>query len=130
MFHEKIRDGTPFYHIALSPVGHAHNMPSPSRESKNVWQKKVFQLCYRNFIERGFTDLITQQFHVVNLLVDGEVCDIRLVWNSKWNGHNLTLWAPGFMLNDVGDVIEMVTTWLAVPVATYLDSGSPSQDYI
>ena len=33
------------------------------------------------------------------------------------------------MLDDVGDVIEMVTNWLAVPVAAYLDSGSPSQDY-
>ncbi len=43
--------------------------------------------------------------------------------------HNATLWAPGFMVDDVGDVIEMVTKWLSVPVATYLDAGSPSQDY-
>jgi hypothetical protein len=33
------------------------------------------------------------------------------------------------MLDDVGDVIEMVTQWLAVPVATYLDTSLPSQDF-
>ncbi len=33
------------------------------------------------------------------------------------------------MLDDIEDVAEMVTKWLAVPVAVYLDSGSPSQDY-
>ena len=32
------------------------------------------------------------------------------------------------MLDDIGDVIEMVTKWLSVPVA-YLDAGSPTQDY-
>jgi len=33
------------------------------------------------------------------------------------------------MLDDIGDVIEMVTKWLSVPVAAYLDAGSPTQDY-
>ncbi len=33
------------------------------------------------------------------------------------------------MLDDIEDVIEMVTKWLSIPVATYLDAGSPSQDY-
>jgi hypothetical protein len=33
-FQEQMRDGTPFYYIAPCPVGHAHNMPSPSREAK------------------------------------------------------------------------------------------------
>jgi hypothetical protein len=104
-------------------------MPSPSREAKIECRKKVFQLCYRHFIERGLIDLITQQFSVVKLMVDGEVRDIWVVWNSKSNGHNSTLWAPGFTLNDVGEVIEMVNKWLAVPVVTYLVSGPPSQDY-
>ena len=128
-FHLQMRDGVPFYHIAPSPKGHAHNMPSPSQEAEIECRKKVFQLRFRHFIERGFTDLITQRFSVVKLMIDGEVLDIRVVWNSKSNGHNATLWAPGFMLDDVGDVMEMVTKWLSVPVATYLDAGSPSQDY-
>jgi hypothetical protein len=128
-FREQMRDGIPFYHIAPSPKGHAHNMPSPSREAEIECRRKVFQLRYRHFIEKGFTDLITQRFPIVELMVEGEVLDIRVVWNSKSNGHNATLWAPGFMLDDIGDVLEMVTKWLSVPVATYLDAGSPSQDY-
>ena len=119
-----MRDGTPFYHVAPCPVGHAHNMPSPSRDAEIWYRKKVFQLRYRHFIQRGFTNLITPRFSIVKAVVD-----IHVVWNSKSNGHIATLWAPGFMLDDIGDVIEMVTKWLAVPVADYLNSGSPSQDY-
>jgi hypothetical protein len=68
--------------------------------------------------------LITPRFSIVKVVVD-----IHIVWNSKSSGHNATLWAPGFMLDDIGDVVKMVTKWLAVPVTNYLDSGSPSQDY-
>ncbi len=73
--------------------------------------------------------MITQCFSVVKLEEDGVILEIRVVWNSSSNGHNETLWAPGFMLDNIGDVIEMVTKWLSVPVATYLDLGSPSKDY-
>ncbi len=41
---------------------------------------------------------------------------LSVVWDSKSNGHNTTLWAPGFTLDDIRDVIEMGTKWLAVPV--------------
>jgi hypothetical protein len=99
-----MRDGMPFYHIAPCPVGHAHNMPSPSREAKIECRKKFFQLRYRHFIEKGFTDLITQRFSIVKAMVD-----IQVVWNSKSNRHNATLWAPGFMLDHIGDIIKMVT---------------------
>jgi hypothetical protein len=34
------------------------------------------------------------------------------------------------MLDYIGDVIEMVTKWLSVTLATYLNAGSPTQDYI
>jgi hypothetical protein len=51
------------------------------------------------------------------------------VWNSKSNGHNATLWAPGFILDDIGNVKEMVIKWLSVPTAVYLNTGSPPQDY-
>ena len=55
--------------------------------------------------------------------------DIRVIWNSSANGHNATLWAPGFMLDEIGDVLEMVTKWLDVTVSDYLNAGSPYQDY-
>ncbi len=86
-------------------------------------------MILRGFIERGYTDLITQRFPVVKVMVDGEVLDIQVICNSKSNGHNATLWAPSFMLDDIGDVKEMLVKWLAVPVAVYLNAGSPSQDY-
>ncbi len=38
--------------------------------------KKIFQLRYRHFIEKGFTDLITQCFFVVKLEVDGVIREI------------------------------------------------------
>jgi hypothetical protein len=124
-----MRDDTLFYHIAPCPVGHAHNIPSPSQQAEIETRKKVFQLCYRHFIKRGFTDFITQHFLVVKLEVDRIILEIRVVWNSKSNGHNATLWAPGFMLDDIGDVKEMVTKWLSNPAAAYLNVGSPPQDY-
>jgi hypothetical protein len=53
--------------------------------------KEALQLRLRGFIERGYTDLITQRFPVVKVMVDGEVLDIQVVWNSKSNWHNATL---------------------------------------
>jgi hypothetical protein len=53
-FQSMMRDGTPFYHLADSPVRYAHNMPAPSREAEIETQKKIFQLRFRHFIEKGF----------------------------------------------------------------------------
>ncbi len=129
-FQRMMQYGTPFYHLAASPVGCACNiMPSLSRKAEIETRKKVFQLWYRHFIERGFTDLITQHFSVIKLEVDEDILEIQVVWNSSSNGHNATLCAPGLMLDDIGDVIKMVTKWLLVPVATYLNSGLPTKDY-
>jgi hypothetical protein len=124
-----MRDGIPFYHLCPAPRGHAHDTPSPSKKTEIKCRKNVLQLRLRCFIEKGYTDLITQRFPVVKVMVEGEVLDIQVMWNSKSNGHNATLWAPGFMLDDIGDVKEMVVKWLAIPVAVYLNSGPPPQDY-
>ncbi len=118
----------PFYHLCPTLRGHVHNTPPPSRGAEIECQKKALQLRLRGFIERGFTDLIMQRFSVVKVMVDGDVLDIHVMWNSKSDGHNATLWAPGFLLDDIGDVKEMVVKRLAVPVAVYLNTGSPPQD--
>ena len=65
----------------------------------------------------------------MKVIIDGVVTDIRVIWDSKSNGHNATLWAPSFMLDDCGDVEEHVVKWLAIPVGQYLEKGSPPQDY-
>ncbi len=75
-FQKMMQDSTPFYHVADSPVGYAHNMAAPSRKAEIKTRKKVFQLRYRHFIKRGFTDLITQCFSVVKLEVEGEILEI------------------------------------------------------
>ncbi len=36
----QMRDGTPFYHIAPSPVDYVHNMPSPSRQAEIETRKR------------------------------------------------------------------------------------------
>ncbi len=69
-FQELMRDRSPFYHVAPCPVGHAHNMPSPLRDAEIWCRKKVFQLGYRHFIEKGFTDLITPRFSIAKPFVD------------------------------------------------------------
>jgi hypothetical protein len=66
-FQRQMWDGSSFYHIAPCPVGHAHNMPSPSRQAEIETRKKVFQLWYQHFIEKGYTNLITQRFSSSNL---------------------------------------------------------------
>ncbi len=71
-----MRDGTPFYHIAPLPVGYAHNMPSPSQQVEIETRKKVFQLRYWHFIEKGFTNLIMQRVSVIKLKVDGVIQEI------------------------------------------------------
>ncbi len=73
--------------------------------------------------------MITQRYLVVKLEVDVVILEIQVVWNYKSNRHNATLWAPGFMLDDIEDVKEMVTKWLSVPAAAYFNAGSPPQDY-
>jgi hypothetical protein len=118
-----MRDILPFITLLLVWSGVHTTCPHP-QEKPRLSAKKVFLLRYWHFIKWGFTDLITQRFFIVKAIMD-----IRAVWNLKLNGHNATLLAPGFMLDDIGDVIEMVMKWLAVPVAAYLYAGSPSQDY-
>ena len=68
-------------------------------------------------------------FSIVELLVDRVVIDIRVIWDSKSNDHNVMLWDPSFMLDNCGDLQEYVVKWLAVSVVQYLERGSPSQDY-
>ncbi len=55
--------------------------------------------------------------------------DVRCVWDSKVNGLNKTLWAPGFMLPDSQDGEDLVIKWLSMPVAEYLALGLPDMDY-
>lgn len=123
------RDGVEFFHLSRAPSGMTHNLPAPSREAEIETRKKVFKLKFQWYIEKKYVNLVIGRFAVVKLIVDGVVVDIRVVWDSKSNGHNATLWSPKFRLDDCSDLEECVVKWLAVPVAEYLADGSPIQDY-
>ena len=128
-FRNKMRDGTEFFHLAEAPKGLPHNLPSPSWKAELESRYKVFKLKFQHYVEPKYVDLVVPRFAVVKVVVDGVVQDIRVVWDSKSNGHNLTLWAPGFMLPTLGDVEEHVAKWLAMPLTKYLEIGSPPQEY-
>ena len=129
-FCNKFWDGIQFWHLSNPPRGMTHNLPSPSCEAEIIAREKVFRMRYQGYIE-GYKEvkLVVGPFSVVKLMVDDEVLDIRVVWDSKSNGHNATLWAPGFMLDDCEDVKNMVVKWLSIPMGQYLEAGSPPQDY-
>ena len=74
-------------------------------------------------------DLVQGRFAISKVVRDGEVLDIRVVWNSKPNGYNEQVWVPGFMLPTWQDAKNMVCKWLYMPVGQYLAMGLPEQDY-
>ncbi|KAL7527345.1 hypothetical protein ACHAXR_003250, partial [Thalassiosira sp. AJA248-18] len=72
---------------------------------------------------KGVVDLVCPTFPVE------KPDDIRVVWDSKRNGLNATVWAPKFSLPTTSDTEDMVIKWLRIPVRDYLLAGSPLQDY-
>ena len=111
-----MQDGTEFSHLTPAPRSMAHNMPAPSREAELEARKKVFKMKFEWLIEPKFVSTVVPRFSIIKLLIDGVVEDIGVIWDSKANGHNATLWAPSFMLDDCEDVKEYVVKWLAVPM--------------
>ena len=92
------RDGPKLFHKGPLPKGFTRNAPSESREVELESRKKVFKLNFRGYLEEGFVDLVQGRFPIAKVVEDGEVLDIRVVWNSKSNGYNEQIWVPGFML--------------------------------
>jgi hypothetical protein len=124
-WHDDFRDGIKIWQLPNTdlPEGRMQNIPAETREDELKSREKVFRLWFAWFLEKGPVKLIIPRFPVP------KATDIRVVWDSKANGHNAVLWAPSFMLNDFGDLEEIVVRWLSVPVGTYLLMGCPSQDY-
>ena len=57
------------------------------------------------------------------------ILDVRCIWDCKINGHNATLYAPGFMLPTALDAEDQIVKWLTMSVRQYLLQGSPVMDY-
>ena len=125
------RDGVEFWHLTEPPTGlHFRNIPASSREAELQIRTKVFQLCFRWYLEHGNPDLVTPRFSVEKVADEaGNVLDIRAVWDAKRNGLNATLWSPRFSNPTTQDAEDLAVKWLDVPVGEYLRRGSPPQDY-
>ena len=126
------RDGVKYWKLAAPPKGNAANIPSPSRETELLARLKVFQLRYQRFIYRDDSPprTVIPRFLVPKVVSDdGTILDVRCVWDCRRNGHNETLYSPGFMLPTVADAEDQVVKWLAEPVAEYLRLGCPTQVY-
>jgi hypothetical protein len=120
------RDGIKIWQLpnTVFPEGRKQNIPAETREDELKARDKVFRLWFQWFLEMNRpVKLVIPRFSVP------KASDIRVVWDSKANGHNAVLWAPSFMLCDFGDLEEIVVRWLSVPVGTYLLMGRPDQDY-
>ena len=101
------RDGPKYFHFGPFPKGFTHNNPSESRQAELEVRKKIFKLNFRRYTEPGLVDLVQGRFSVVKAMEGGEVLDIRVVWNSKSNGYNDQIWAPGFCLPTWADTEDM-----------------------
>ena len=119
------RDGVQCLQLpsATLPTGAMRNIPTETREQELLTREKIFRLRFNWYLEKERVKLVIPRFTVP------KATDVRVVWDSKANGHNACLWAPSFILGDFGDLQEITVKWLSVPVDTYLKMGSPDQDY-
>ena len=124
------RDGIPFWKVTTPPKGHMKNMAAPSREAELATRLKIFKLKFNYYIDQDYTSLLIPRFIVPKVIgEDGTILDVRCVWDCKVNGHNATIFAPGFMLPTALDAEDQVVKWLSMGVAEYLQQGSPVMDY-
>eukprot|EP00978_Attheya_sp_CCMP212_P041694 scaffold242352_cov51-Attheya_sp.AAC.1 len=73
-------------------------------------QKEDILIDWRYVEESKFVELLVSRFGVPKALDNnGKLLDIRCVWDSKKNGHNQTLWAPGFMNQSFSHLLEILT---------------------
>ena len=100
-----------------------------SRKAELGVRLKIFKLKFQGYLEKGFIDLLVPRFAVTKVALNNVITDIRVVWDCRINGHNETLWQPGFRLPTFDDAADMVIKWLSIPVGDYLKQGSPVMDY-
>ena len=91
-WHLLFRDAPRIFHKGPLPKGFTRNHPSESRAAEIAVQRKLFKLHFRRYTEDGFVDLAQGRYAITKVQLDGEVVDIRVVWNSRSNGYNGKIW--------------------------------------
>jgi hypothetical protein len=122
---EEFRDGIKAWQIpgTILPVGRMQNIATDTREHRILTREKIFRMRFQWYLENRRVRLVIPRFTVP------KADDVRVVWDSKANGHNACLWAPSFILGDFRDLEEITVNWLTLSVMAYLLAGSPDQDY-
>ena len=126
---EDFRDGCRFWHLTEPPKNFMRNYQAESREAELATRLKIFKLKFQWYVEEGYVDCLVPRFSVVKVMENGVVMDIRVVWDCTVNGHNDSLWVPGFALPTFQDAADMVVKWLPMTVGEYIERGSPVIDY-
>jgi hypothetical protein len=106
------RDGVENWHLEDPPAGlHFQNIPCSTREGELRIRAKVFQLLFRWYLEKIPPTLVTPRFAVEKVSdEEGNVLDIRAVWDAKRNGLNSTLWCPKFSVpTALDDLLQLAS---------------------
>ena len=114
------RDGEPFWHEEEPPKWMRRNTPAPSWEYELLLRAKENKLVARRYLECGYISCIVPRFGVSK----GEF-DIRLVWDAKRNGYNLTLWCPSFWLPTFATLSNLIIKWIPCSLQDYLNGDIP-----
>jgi hypothetical protein len=77
------------------------NIPTETREQELLTRDKIFRLWFNRYLESGKMRLVIPRFTVP------KADDVRVVKDSKVNGHNSCLWAPSFILGYFRDLVLM-----------------------
>ena len=119
------RDGIKIWQLPNKTLkqGRITNIPADTREHEILTREKIFKMWFNWYLEKGSVRLVIPRFTVP------KANDVRVVWDSKANGHNAVLWAASFILGDFRDLEEITIKWLSQPVGNYLRAGSPDEDY-
>ena len=104
-------------------------MPRQSPEKLRLESERRYSKSTTKATQRPSLWIWCRDVFQCKVVRDGEVLDIRVVWNLKSNGYNEQVWVPGCMLPTWQDAKNMVCKWLHLPMGRYLALGSPEQDY-
>lgn len=86
-------------------------------------KETVFHLRFNWCSEEGLVKLLILCFAIL------KADDIRVVWYSRVNEHNETLWASSFILVEFADVEDIVVKRLSQLVSSNLKAESLDEDY-
>ena len=96
------------------------NTPAETWDYELKLREKEYKLKFRQYMEIRFIDCLVSRFGVPK----GDF-DIRLVWDAKKNGYNLTLWAPSFWFPTFATLTDLIVKWLPCTLVDYRNGKTP-----